>query len=83
MAKIRCLDYDRKRDVTKAPPGLTLVPTLPMLPALIIKFVLVPSLMWWCVFNRKIMVGTEGADVIKQGHGAEGADVIKQGHGTI
>jgi hypothetical protein len=25
--------------------------------------------MWWCMFNRNIMVGAEGADAIKQGHG--------------
>ena len=40
--------------------------TLLMLLALLIKNVPVSGLMWWCMFNRKIMVG---ADVIKQGHG--------------
>ena len=53
----------------KRTPGVDVGTNVPTLPTLIIKFVPVSSLMWWCVFNRKIMVGGEAADIIKQGHG--------------
>jgi hypothetical protein len=55
----------KKEGLDKSTPGLM----LPTLPTLLIEIVPVPSLMWWCVYKRKNMVGAVGADVIKQGHG--------------